>query len=99
MILEGGGSGGKMALDKQGNKKQQHLICFPMESLLAAINQYEVDFFSLDIEGLDYEVLSNFPFDAFDIKVGHLLANRASPFSTWCVESSASKFFQNSKKK
>ncbi|CAG0889341.1 unnamed protein product [Darwinula stevensoni] len=78
MALKGGGAIGKMAFDKRGNQKMQHLICFPLESLLGAIGQYEVDYFSLDIEGLDYEVLSNFSWDAFDIKVLMVESNKGT---------------------
>lgn len=43
--------------------------CFPLESVLAAINVTTVDFFSLDVEGHEYEILKNIPFDRIHIKV------------------------------
>lgn len=43
--------------------------CFPLESLLRAVNVERVDFFSLDVEGHEYKILKAFPFNKFDIKV------------------------------
>ncbi|XP_052227732.1 uncharacterized protein LOC127842327 isoform X2 [Dreissena polymorpha] len=43
--------------------------CFPMYSLLLAMNQLEVDFFSLDVEGDELRVLQTIPFDKVDIKM------------------------------
>lgn len=37
--------------------------CIPLYTLLAAINQFTVDIFSLDIEGLELQVLKTIPFD------------------------------------
>ncbi|CAG0902995.1 unnamed protein product [Darwinula stevensoni] len=78
MSLEGGGSGGKMTSKNQKNKKGQHLICFPLESLLRAIGQSKIDFFSLDIEGLDYEVLTSIPWDILDIQIMMVESNKGT---------------------
>ncbi len=43
--------------------------CFPLYSLLLAINQTTVDYFSLDIEGHEKRVLETIPWDRVDIKV------------------------------
>ena len=43
--------------------------CFPLESLLLAANISTVDYFSLDVEGLELKVLMTIPFHRFDIKV------------------------------
>ena len=43
--------------------------CFPLETLLLALKQKTVDFFSLDVEGVELEVLKTIPFDKIDIKV------------------------------
>lgn len=55
---------------------QQHLKpdivkmqCFPLYSILLAINQTTVDFFSLDIEGDELDVLQTIPFDKVNIKM------------------------------
>ncbi|OXA50069.1 protein Star [Folsomia candida] len=43
--------------------------CFPIFSLLAALNVTEVDYFSLDVEGAEIDVLSYIPFHRVRIKV------------------------------
>ena len=49
-----------------------HLLevqCFPLVSLLLALNRTKIDYFSLDIEGVELEVLQTIPFDRIDITV------------------------------
>ncbi len=43
--------------------------CFPLYSILLAINQTVVDYFSLDIEGIELRILRAIPFDLLTIKV------------------------------
>ncbi|WAQ94261.1 STAR-like protein, partial [Mya arenaria] len=43
--------------------------CFPLYSILLALNQLTVDFFSLDVEGDEMRVLQTIPFDKIDIKM------------------------------
>ena len=43
--------------------------CFPLYSVLKAINRTKVDLLGLDIEGSDLQVLQTIPFDKIDIKV------------------------------
>ena len=43
--------------------------CFPVYSLLLALNRTTVDYFSLDVEGSELQVLKTIPFDRVDIKV------------------------------
>jgi hypothetical protein len=43
--------------------------CFPLYSILSAINVTSVDFFSLDVEGHEYTILSAIPYHKVDIKV------------------------------
>ena len=43
--------------------------CFTLHSLLLAIGQTEVDYFSLDVEGPELEILQTIPFDKIRIKV------------------------------
>lgn len=50
----------------------EHMVtvqCFSLHSLLLAINQTSVDYFSLDIEGHELQVLKNIPWKIIDIKV------------------------------
>ncbi len=41
--------------------------CFPLESILLAINQTHVDYFSLDVEGYELPILKTIPFDRIQI--------------------------------
>ena len=43
--------------------------CFPLYSILLAVNQTTVDYFSLDIEGDELAVLKTIPMHKLDIKV------------------------------
>ena len=43
--------------------------CFPLQSLLRAANLTSIDYFSLDVEGNELNILKEFPFSDFDIKV------------------------------
>ncbi|EFX71992.1 hypothetical protein DAPPUDRAFT_326665 [Daphnia pulex] len=42
--------------------------CFPIYSLLLAIGQTAVDYFSLDVEGSEYKILNTIPWHKVDIK-------------------------------
>jgi hypothetical protein len=44
-------------------------LCFPFESLLLALNTTRVDYFSLDVEGFELDVLKVIPFDRLDVDV------------------------------
>ena len=43
--------------------------CFPLYSVLAALNHPTIDYFSLDIEGAELMVLKTLPWDRVDIKL------------------------------
>ena len=45
------------------------MLCFPFHSILFAIGNPTVDYFSLDIEGIELDVLKTIPWDKVDIKV------------------------------
>ena len=49
--------------------KERPTQCFPLYSLLLALNQTRVDFLSLDIEGDELHVLKTIPFDKVDIRM------------------------------
>ena len=53
----------------------QQIVCFPLETFLAAIPQRTVDFLGLDVEGLDYQVLAAVPWHALDIRVSPVPAS------------------------
>lgn len=50
-------------------RKTLHLQCFPVYSVLLALGNPTVDYFSLDIEGAEIPVLLTIPWDKVDIKV------------------------------
>lgn len=43
--------------------------CFPLQSVLLAVNRTKVDYFSLDVEGAEMSILRALPFDKIDIDV------------------------------
>lgn len=43
--------------------------CFPLYSILLAVNRTKIDFFSLDVEGSELGVLSTIPWHKVDIEV------------------------------
>ena len=43
--------------------------CFPFESFVLALNRPHVDFFSLDVEGVELDILKTVPFDRITIDV------------------------------
>ena len=46
-----------------------NVICFPLFGVLKAINVTKVDYFSLDVEGNEMDVLRTIPFDDVEITV------------------------------
>ena len=50
-------------------QSDRQVPCFPLESLLAAINQTRVDYLSLDVEGAELDVLKAIPWDSLDVSV------------------------------
>ena len=71
-----GGIGNKMDAvhnkwieNKPGHDRTITAQCFILHSLLLAIGQTEVDYFSLDVEGPELEILETIPFDKVSISV------------------------------
>ncbi len=53
---------------KVGNSTSGSRVpCFPLESILLALNHTHVDYFSLDVEGLELDILKTIPFDRIQI--------------------------------
>jgi hypothetical protein len=50
--------------------------CFPLYSILLAVGQTRIDYFSLDVEGHELLVLNTIPFDKVDIKVSYMIDQR-----------------------
>ena len=44
-------------------------LCFPLYSILTAVGNPTVHYFSLDVEGAELPILKTIPFDKVDIKV------------------------------
>lgn len=47
--------------------------CFPLYSILLAVGQTQVDFFSLDVEGHELRILATIPWHKVNIKVCTLI--------------------------
>ena len=47
----------------------QDVYCFPLYSLMLALNRTRIDYFSLDVEGFEMPILSSIPFKKLDIHV------------------------------
>ena len=60
---------------KEVNEKANVIkaLCFPFHSILFAIGNPSVDYFSLDVEGVELDVLKTIPWKSVDIKVVHNL--------------------------
>ncbi|XP_022187984.1 protein Star isoform X2 [Nilaparvata lugens] len=61
---------GKISSLRPGSVHKGHtdVQCFPFYTFLLALNIKQVDYFSLDVEGSELDVLRTIPFDKVDIK-------------------------------
>jgi Methyltransferase FkbM domain len=50
-------------------RQRPYAPCFPIQSLMLAINKTRIDYFSLDVEGFELEVLQTVPWEKLDIRV------------------------------
>ena len=50
-------------------KDEIKIQCFPLYSILLALNLFTVDYFSLDVEGDELNVLKTIPWDKVNIKM------------------------------
>ena len=60
---------GKISIEMEANASLIKAVCLPFISMLYAIGNPAVDYFSLDIEGVELDVLKTIPWDTVDIKV------------------------------
>ena len=60
-------SGGLGKVINQKTSTSTAVFCFPLWSVMLAMNQSHIDYFSLDVEGLEMDVLKTIPFDKLDI--------------------------------
>ena len=63
------GGAGRLALGARVTNQKTQMPCFPLYSLLLAMNRTKVDYFSLDVEGVELPILKTIPFDKLDISV------------------------------
>ena len=52
--------------------------CFPFHTIMLALNRTKVDYFSLDVEGMELQILRTIPFDLIDISVLNVEYNHGS---------------------
>ncbi|XP_037071376.1 uncharacterized protein LOC119092521 [Pollicipes pollicipes] len=50
-------------------RRQYSVPCYPLDAVLAALGSRSVDFFSLDVEGVEMGVLASIPWRQLDIKI------------------------------
>ena len=60
---------GWAAEEVNSNANVTKALCLPFVTILYAIGNPSVDYFSLDIEGVELDVLQTIPWDKVDIKV------------------------------
>ena len=54
---------------KQDPNKVVNINCLPFKAILNSLNRTEIDYFSLDVEGNELDILKTIPFEEFNIKV------------------------------
>lgn len=59
--------------------------CFPIYSYLLALNITHVDYFSLDVEGDELDVLMTLPFDKVNIEVRDFVCKTIDPYNNLLV--------------
>ena len=52
-------------------QSQSKALCLPFYSILLAMGNPTVDYFSLDVEGAELPILKTIPWDKVDIKVAY----------------------------
>ncbi|XP_018023715.1 protein Star [Hyalella azteca] len=56
----------------QHDASYESVQCFPLASLLLALNYTKIDYFSLDVEDVEDEILDNFPFDRITVDLWYI---------------------------
>ena len=56
-------------LGDEYERKTIQILCFPLYSILLALENPTVHYLSLDVEGSEFPILKTIPFDKVDIKV------------------------------
>ncbi|XP_013390110.1 uncharacterized protein LOC106158598 [Lingula anatina] len=58
---------------------KNRMLCLPIASLLLSIGQTHVDYFSLDVESIELEILREFPWDKITVDVWTIEVHRYLP--------------------
>ena len=53
----------------QDTASARQVYCYPFFTMMLALGQTHIDYFSLDVEGFELEILKTIPFDKLDISV------------------------------
>ncbi|XP_045215528.2 protein Star-like [Mercenaria mercenaria] len=61
---------------KNSAEKLIHVQCFPLYTILLAMGQMDIDYFSLDVEGAERGVLDSLPWDKLNIKMFSIEHNK-----------------------
>ncbi|XP_047735559.1 uncharacterized protein LOC108679044 isoform X1 [Hyalella azteca] len=56
----------------QHDASYESVQCFPLASLLLALNYTKIDYFSLDVEDVEDAILDNFPFDRITVDLWYI---------------------------
>ena len=67
---------GRLSMNVSAGVASSSALCFPLESLLLALNWTHIDYFSLDVEGFELDILRSLPFnrlhiDVISVEFGH----------------------------
>ena len=60
---------GEEVLWNRGKSKKIMVLCVPIGEILEVLGMRRIDFWSLDIEGSDLDVLKTFPWNKVDVEV------------------------------
>jgi hypothetical protein len=68
--------------------------CFPFHAIMLALNRTKIDYFSLDVEGMELPILRTIPFDLIDISVVNVEYNHGPEGSQAYVDFMESKGYR-----
>ncbi len=61
--------GGSTGQHTQDGSTTHKVYCFPFYSMMLALNRTHINYFSLDVEGLELDILKTIPFDELNISI------------------------------
>ena len=66
---EASGGAGKLTKRQPQQNALRTVPCFPLETMMLALNTTRIDYWSLDVEGYELDILKTVPFDRLDIEI------------------------------